>query len=283
MAERDVLILEDDRQILEVLHRVFVAAGYNCVLAHDGREGLQVFRQTRPSLVVTELQIPAGGASDLVQEVRREDPDAAVILLIRPADAKAAIACLKLGAYACLMKPINGDELLITAQRALERRQLLIDRRQHHDTPGRLCDTRQRDVLIVEEESGIRDLLHRVFLSAGYRCLLASDGEEGLRVFRESRPSLVVTDLGMPMRRHGPSERDAGIRLLQQIRREDPDAAIILESGMADVQTMIKSLHLGAEAFLMKPLLVDELLITAERAIERRQLLTERRRRLEGA
>jgi len=145
------------------------------------------------------------------------------------------------------------------------------------DTRRRRANMAQRDVLIVEEDRQVREVLHQIFLGAGYNCLLASDGGEGLEVFRRARPPLVVTDLGMPMARGGERVRDAGITLLQQVRQEDPDAAVIVEGGAADVRTWIRSLKLGAYAFLMKPINVDELLITAERALERRHLLIERR------
>jgi DNA-binding NtrC family response regulator len=135
----------------------------------------------------------------------------------------------------------------------------------------------QREVLIVEEDAQVRGVLSQIFVGAGYKCQLASNGGERLEVFRGSRPSPVVTDLGMPMVWGGLSVRDAGIRLLQQILQEDPDAAVIVASGAADVKTAIRSLKLGAYAFLMKPVIVDELLIIAGRALERRQLLIERR------
>ena len=113
----------------------------------------------------------------------------------------------------------------------------------------------------------------------GYKCLLTGDGEEGLKAFRESRPSLVIADLGMPMVRGGKWVRDAGIRLLLDIRQEDPDAAVIVSSGAPDDKSVIESLKLGAHAFLMKPVIIEQLLITVERGLERRQLLIERRRR----
>jgi DNA-binding NtrC family response regulator len=72
--------------------------------------------------------------------------------------------------------------------------------------------------------------------------------------------------------------RDAGIRLLLEIRQEDPDAAVIVASGWPAVEPAIESLKLGADAFLMKPINMDELLITVARALERRWLLIERRR-----
>lgn len=58
--------------------------------------------------------------------MRQEDPDAAVVVLLSPMRAKTAIESLRLGAYAILEKPVNGEELLITAECAIEGRQLLI-------------------------------------------------------------------------------------------------------------------------------------------------------------
>ena len=290
MAGRDVLIVDDDRQVRDVLRQIFLAAGYKCVLAKDGDEGLQVFKAGRPPLVVTDLKMPGITGIELLQQVRAVDDDVAVIVLTDAADVKTAIASLKLGAHAFLMKPINVDELLIATERALERRQLLIERCEHQKAYGQRQETTlgradvvQRDVLIVEEEPGIRSLLQQIFLAAGYKCLLAGDGGEGLKLFRRSRPALVVTDLRMPMVTGGEQVPSAGIELLKQVRQEDPDAAVIVESGAADVRSEIACLKSGAYAYIMKPIIMDELLIAAERALERRQLLIERRHREEGA
>jgi response regulator RpfG family c-di-GMP phosphodiesterase len=128
---RDILIVDDDKQVREVLHQIFLTAGYNCRLAQDGREGVVMFRSTRPPLTVTDLKMPNMTGIELLQQVRQVDQDAAVIVLTGAADVKTAIESLKLGAYDFIMKPVNVDELLIAAERALERRQLLIERRQY--------------------------------------------------------------------------------------------------------------------------------------------------------
>jgi DNA-binding NtrC family response regulator len=281
MAERDVLLIEDDRQMRDAVYGVLLAAGYNCLLADNGREGLEVVRQARPSLVVTDLATPIVGGLDLLQQIRQEDPDAAVIVLTRGANLKVAIASLRLGAHAFLMKPVNRDELLMAAESALERRQLLIEHRQHQKLSEQVRDTARRAVLIVEEDPAVRDVLRQIFLASGYQCRLADNGEDGLEAFRESRPSLTIVDLGMPMMRGLPRQRDAGIWVLQKIRHEDPDAAVIVASGGSDTKAVIASLKFGADAFLMKPVIIDELLVMAGRAIERRQLLMERRKRQE--
>jgi len=119
---RDILIVDDDKQVREVLHQIFLTAGYNCRLATDGREGVAMFRAAQPPLTVTDLKMPNMTGIELLQQVREVDQDAAVIVLTGAADVKTAIESLKLGAYDFIMKPVNVDELLIAADRALERR-----------------------------------------------------------------------------------------------------------------------------------------------------------------
>ena len=146
MAQRDILIVDDDRQVREVLHQIFIAAGYNCLLANDGREGVEVFKAGRPPLVVTDLKMPGITGIELLQQVRAVDDDVAVIVLTGAADVKTAIASLKLGAHDFIMKPVNMDELLIATERALERRQLLIDRREYHKNLERRVVEATRDL-----------------------------------------------------------------------------------------------------------------------------------------
>ena len=107
---------------------------------------------------------------------------------------------------------------------------------------------------------------HAIVMTAGYFT-------DDARAWARGKP----IDLGMPMVTGGERLADAGIQLLKQVRHVDPDAAVIVMSGTANVKIAIASLKLGAHAFLMKPINMDELLITAERALELRQLLIERR------
>jgi response regulator RpfG family c-di-GMP phosphodiesterase len=128
---RNILIVDDDWQVREVLHEIFLSAGYACQVAGDGREGLELFRATLPPLTVTDLKMPVMDGIALLQGIRETDADAAVIVLTGAADVKTAIESLKLGAHDFIMKPVNVDELLIAADRAIERRQLLIERREY--------------------------------------------------------------------------------------------------------------------------------------------------------
>lgn len=152
MARPELLIVDDDRQVRDVLHQIFATAGYSCLLAHNGQQGLELFRAARPPLVVTDLKMPVMSGIDLLRRVRELDEDAAVMVLTGAADVKTAIDSLKLGAYDFIMKPVNIDELLIAAERALERRTLLRERREYQQTLERRVAEATRDLAAAYRE-----------------------------------------------------------------------------------------------------------------------------------
>jgi response regulator RpfG family c-di-GMP phosphodiesterase len=143
---RHILIVDDDAQVREVLHQIFLSANYRCALAINGKDGLEVFRAARPPLIVTDLKMPVMDGIALLDGIRRDDADAAVIVLTGAPDVKTAIDSLKLGAYDFIMKPVNVDELLFAAERALERRQLLIERRAYHELLERRVEEATRSL-----------------------------------------------------------------------------------------------------------------------------------------
>ena len=146
MDNCEILIVDDDAQVREVLHQIFLSASYRCLLAANGQEGLDVFRAARPPLIVTDLKMPVMDGIGLLEGVRGEDGDTAVIVLTGVPDVKTAIDSLKLGAYDFIMKPVNVDELLFAVDRALERRQLLIERREYQELLERRVAEATRDL-----------------------------------------------------------------------------------------------------------------------------------------
>src|SRR5262245_47565910 len=157
MAQRVVLIVANHPMVREVFHDMFLDAGYECLLAADGREGVEMFRGWRPPLVITDLNLPVMSGIEVLWQVRQEDPTAAVIVVhgsvvkrdekvVAPLDAeKTRLASLSLGAHAFLEKPVNPKTLLLIAERAIEQRELRLgparppqvaDRRGVEDVPA---------------------------------------------------------------------------------------------------------------------------------------------------
>jgi len=93
--------------------------------------------------------MPVMDGVQLVAAVRSLDQDAAVIVLTGAPEVRTAIESLKLGAFDFIMKPVNVEELLIASDRALERRQLLIERRQYQELLERRVEEATRDVQLA--------------------------------------------------------------------------------------------------------------------------------------
>ena len=134
VADRpSVLIVDDERLIRELLGDVFTAGGYQCRLATNGKEAIEAFQAERPALSVTDIRMPVLDGLGFLKQALTLDPDAAVLVLTGVGDVKTAVELMNGGAYDFIQKPVNPEQLLLTAGRALERRQLVVERRQHQE------------------------------------------------------------------------------------------------------------------------------------------------------
>src|SRR5262245_14944776 len=145
-GDRRVLIVDDDKQIRRIIHEFFATSGYECLTAANGIEGLAAFDAERPPLTVTDVNMPAMDGITFLKRARAIDPDAAVLVLTGVGDVPTAVEALKYGAYDFILKPVNIDELLIAAERAIEHRQLILERREYHALLERRVAEATRDL-----------------------------------------------------------------------------------------------------------------------------------------
>ena len=127
----------------------------------------------------------------------------------------------------------------------------------------------EENILLVDDEEGIRKVLGISLMDLGYQVFTAADGEEALSVFRKHQPPIVLTDIKMP--------RMDGIDLLQQIKAESPDTEVIMLTGHGDMELAIKCLKLEATDFITKPINDDVLEIALKRAHDRIGMRTQLR------
>ncbi len=100
-------------------------------------------------------------------------------------------------------------------------------------------------ILVVDDESDVCDLLSRFLTRRGYDVDTANDGEAALRAVRSNPPDIVLLDIRLP--------KLDGLTVLQKLREESDQVAVITMSGVADEDTARKSLELGAADFITKP------------------------------
>jgi len=125
-------------------------------------------------------------------------------------------------------------------------------------------------LLAIEDDPLVRQALSSYLEGFGYRVLQATDGEEGLGLFHEALPDLVLTDLRLP--------KIDGMEVLAEIRKTAPETPVIIVSGMGTQEDTIKALQLGAQDYITKPI-ADMALIrhAVDKALERAALVRENR------
>lgn len=113
-------------------------------------------------------------------------------------------------------------------------------------------------ILVVDDDSSVRETLRHVLKDRGYQVTLAKNGDEALERLREQEYSLVLTDLRMPGMQ--------GIELMRKIQRAYPDVGVIIMTAYGTIDTAIEAMSHGAADYLIKPFAPEELFRVTERA-----------------
>jgi len=125
-------------------------------------------------------------------------------------------------------------------------------------------------ILIADDDPGVRQVLAIQFTDAGYRVVEAADGREALRLYRQERPHVLLTDLRMP-------HKD-GQAVLEAVLAEDPEATVVVMTAYASVHGAVEVMKAGAFDFITKPFREEQVLATVERALEVARLKRENQR-----
>ncbi len=125
-------------------------------------------------------------------------------------------------------------------------------------------------VLVVDDELGIRETFQEVLEEEGYDVATAADFFEAEALLAERSFDVVVTDIVMP--------RVNGLELLRRVREIDEDIPVIMITGEPDVSTAARAVRHGAYDYVAKPITLDALLHVVGRAAEKKRLLDEKHR-----
>jgi len=110
---------------------------------------------------------------------------------------------------------------------------------------------RPAKILIVDDESPIREVLSASLKDEGHFVSTAPDGEKGIKAMREFQPEIVFLDIWMP------GSLD-GIEVLTSARKQFPNVEFVMISGHGTIETAVKATKLGAWDFIEKPLSMDK-------------------------
>jgi PAS domain S-box-containing protein len=188
-ADKVVLVIDDDPDVIYLLRENLAEAGYRVVGALSGSEGLQKARDLRPLAITLDILMPQKDGWQILHELKTDAATRDIpIIVLSIVDNKEL--GYRLGAFDYLIKPFDREAILTALS---------------HITP------QQCRLLVVDDDPQVTDLVRQLLAGEPYEVLTAADGQEALEVMLEKRPDVILLDLLMP--------RMDGFALIEQLRR----------------------------------------------------------------
>lgn len=114
-----VLIIDDEKQILDSLSSILRDDGFQVYTAREGREGLKLFDAAKPEIVLLDIWMPELDDLQVLKMIKEKDKDAVVIVISGHGTISTAVEAVKVGAYDFLEKPLSIDKVLEVIYRGL--------------------------------------------------------------------------------------------------------------------------------------------------------------------
>ncbi len=124
-------------------------------------------------------------------------------------------------------------------------------------------------VLIVDDEIYIQEILRSTLEEAGFQCVAAGDTEAAEAQLARQRFDITFLDIRMPGK--------PGLSLLQHIKDKYADTVVVMVTALDSASQAIETIHMGAYDYIVKPFNLEQVLVAANRALEKRRLEASRR------
>jgi UDP-3-O-acyl N-acetylglucosamine deacetylase len=131
--------------------------------------------------------------------------------------------------------------------------------------------TVRKTILIVDDEDDVRESVREVLSDEGYHVVDTADSTRVRELIEKEKPGLVLLDIWMP--------QIDGIELLKEIKSQEPEINVVMISGHGNIHTAVTATKFGAFDFIEKPLSLDGLLLTVQRALNEMPAAQARRQR----
>ena len=232
-----VLLVDDEKEFVESLSERLELRNLDADIAYDGEQALAAVKDGKHDVMVLDLRMPGIDGIEVLRRVKETNPDVQVVILTGHGTDKDEEMVKKLGAFAYLKKPVDIDQLV-----------------------GTLHKEKIKVLLVDDEKEFVESLSERLELR-NLDADIAYDGEQALAAVKDGKHDVMVLDLRMP--------GIDGIEVLRRVKKTNPDVQVVILTGHGTEKEEKMAKKLGAFAYLKKPVDVDQLVGTLNKAWKR--------------
>lgn len=240
-----ILIIDDDGVARDALEIFLARDGHLVETAADGGNGVQVFKQNAPDLVVLDRDLPVMTGSAVLIKIREVSATTPVVMLTGYDKPEDADKYLRAGATAFLSKKDGLLNALNEIDHILGLRKKISTPAVHRTAPAAAPAAGHGLVLVVDDDAAMANAVVRYLASLGYEVLQAGDGERAVQLARARQPDIVLLDITMPGK--------DGVEVLRELVPELPHTGFIMLTGNEDEKVAQACLKIGALDYLSKP------------------------------
>lgn len=248
-----ILIVDDDRIIREELEKELKRNFFETLLAPDGKTAQRILAREEIDILLLDVKLPDMNGLEILKSAKKENQVCEVIVITGFGTHDIAVQALKSGAIDYIEKPFDMNDLstaLGRAQESLAKKKNLSDNK--------------NTLLVIDDDAETAKRLQKVFESNGYNALVAFSGKEGLKIIEKKKIDVLISDINM-------DDMD-GNEVLRRAKELYQDIEGIMITGFKDQEMAIQSLRSGAIDYITKPINIEELLFSIQKAVERIRL-----------
>ncbi len=274
--KKKILIVDDDPTSLKILESLLPADRYSIVKANNGREALESAFDQPPDLILLDIMMPGIDGYELARRIKK-DPrtkDVPIIIVTALDESQSKVKGLEEGAEELLSKPIHATELLARVSSMLRlkeyRDQLAV--RMFSGMNFGVVTKRPEEVqikeedlpqiLLVEDTEVDAKIVKRALEEEPFHLNTVTSGREAFFFINHKKIDLILLDILLP-------DLD-GFEICRRIKKEHEDIQVVIVTCLDDLESKIKGVELGADDFLVKPIIGRELKARVKALLEKK-------------
>ena len=231
-----ILYLDDESGMRSLFYDYFTKDGHTVLTYVRGQDLMAVIQKEKPEIIVLDQNLPDVDGVTLIKKIRALEIKTPILLFTGSPTNELETAAFSAGASEVISKASGIQNMRQKIQKLLEAKQILAK-----ESPSERID----QLLVVDDDEGIRKLLEMFFKRKHIDVLTASGGEEALKLVSSNPISVVLLDINMPGM--------DGLITLKKIKELKPGLAVVMATGMQDEQIAREAITLGAYHYVTKP------------------------------